>query len=86
MKIKHTDCDDLDTMDKVLDGELPYWTGKCECGATVEHYRGGGGFGGDEVCDGCGREYNASGDLLRQDWREDYNFSELYLGYPDDPF
>lgn len=38
---------------------------KCECGEVVERFRGM----SDVCCQNCGREYNASGQRLRDDWR-----------------
>jgi hypothetical protein len=38
---------------------------KCECGEVVERFRGM----GDVECNGCGAQYNASGQRLRDDWR-----------------
>lgn len=39
-----------------------YWT--CDCGDTVERYRGQ----SDVSCSECGAWYNASGQRLRDDW------------------
>lgn len=36
------------------------------CGRTVTRYRGQ----GDVGCGGCGAQYNASGQRLRDDWRD----------------
>jgi glycine/D-amino acid oxidase-like deaminating enzyme len=43
----------------------PLWTKRCRCGAWLKGYRGD----GDIRC-GCGAEYNAFGQELRADWRE----------------
>lgn len=45
--------------------EKPTRTWVCECGATVERYRGM----GDIQCEPCGRWYNPFGQRLRDDWR-----------------
>jgi len=45
------------------DIEQPTNTWTCDCGATVERYRGQ----GDQMCD-CGQWYNASGQRLRNDF------------------
>ena len=48
------------------EAEVPIWTKTCECGATVERYRGQ----GDVTCNGPGKHcYNAGGQRLRDDWR-----------------
>jgi hypothetical protein len=48
----------------VVDGDYSRWD--CEkCGAEVRRYRGQ----GDVGCD-CGAQYNASGQRLRDDWRD----------------
>ena len=57
---------------------VPTWVKPCEsCGYDVERYRGQ-----SEVTCGCGAEYNASGQRLRDDWREnrsnyDYDVSDM---------
>ena len=43
---------------------MPTWTKECDCGATVERYRGQ----GDVTCHRCGAWYNAGGQRLRDDW------------------
>lgn len=43
----------------------PTWSKKCErCGQTVERW-----YGMSSVSCGCGAEYNAFGQQLRDDWR-----------------
>ena len=44
--------------------DQPTWSKKCDCGETVERWRGQ----GDVSCR-CGAQYNASGQRLRDDWR-----------------
>ena len=45
----------------------PTWTKPCqECGTNVSRYRGQ----GDVSCMKCGAEYNAFGQRLRDNWRE----------------
>lgn len=43
--------------------EGPTWTKTCECGRTVERWRGD----TDVSCE-CGAWYNSSGQRLRDDW------------------
>jgi len=48
-----------------MDDEKPDWSKECDCGATVERYRGQ----GDVTCANCGAQFNAFGQRLRDDWR-----------------
>ena len=41
----------------------PTWSKECECGATVERWRGD-----TDVSCRCGAWYNSSGQRLRDDW------------------
>ena len=47
-----------------MDDAQPIRTWKCGCGKTIEHWRGE----SDHTC-GCGAQYNAFGQQLRDDWR-----------------
>ena len=51
------------------DGSIEPCIIKCDCGQCLEGWRAG----GDVDCDRCGREYNASGQLLadRSQWGEE---------------
>lgn len=46
--------------------EASYAAWDCDCGAEVRRYRGQ----GDVDCHDCGACYNASGQRLRSDWRD----------------
>ena len=53
-------------------GDPPTNTWECgNCGQTVERYRGE----GDVSCD-CGAQYNASGQRLRDNWRDNRSWSD----------
>ncbi len=49
----------------MFEDERPTWTKTCECGTTIERYRGE----SEVTCPNCDAEYNASGQRLRDDWR-----------------
>jgi hypothetical protein len=48
----------------------------CPCGEVVERYRGQ----GDVECYGCGAQYNASGQRLRDDWRGNMSNFDSEIG------
>lgn len=54
----------------------PTWSKDCECGATVERWRGQ----GDVDCHRCGASYNAFGQRLRNDWRSNPSWSDEDMG------
>lgn len=47
--------------------EKPLRTWLCDCGETIETWRGEGGR--DKTCS-CGQSFNAFGQRLRDDWRD----------------
>jgi hypothetical protein len=53
--------------DEFFEKPKPTWEKPCErCGHTVARYRGS--YGAD--CDHCGASYNAGGQRLRDNWRD----------------
>lgn len=48
----------------VADGPTHTW--ECDCGQTIERFRGE----GDQMCGECGQWFNASGQRLRNDWMD----------------
>lgn len=62
--VTHANLEDEETHREWLAGNEPGWAVVCDCGRTVEHFRGM----GDVSCS-CGREWNAFGQELRGDWR-----------------
>lgn len=61
--VHHADLEDPDAWAQWERGDIPGWRMKCECGAIVEHYRGG-----REPACRCGASYNTFGQRLRDDW------------------
>ena len=72
--------DTVDAEGFIVNG-YTWWT--CDCGEQVRRYRGS----GDVDCGDCGQPYNAFGQRLRRDWRNnrsnwDEDVSDMY-GYED---
>lgn len=53
------------------DFNTPTHTWKCNCGETVERYRGQ----GDQMCS-CGQWFNSFGQPLRDDWQDRSSYAE----------
>lgn len=51
-------------MDDICSAPTNTWT--CPCGQEMARYRGG----GDQTCPSCRQWFNAFGQRLRQDWRQ----------------
>jgi hypothetical protein len=56
--------DQYDSEGFVTEGGYVFWT--CDCGSEVRRYRGQ----SDVDCNRCGASYNASGQRLRDNWRD----------------